>query len=276
MAHRMTKQLVLFKIILASSISAKAWAPDYFTVQDAKPHIQEVNIDPLETLSDVVEEAAATKVASLSLMMWDHHQEELQDPAIPYNRKNQYGTWVRDRRDGTCYNTRAKVLIRDSAVPVSFAANGCTVKNGLWNDPYSNRQYRNASEMQIDHVVPLKNSYISGGWKWDAKKRCLYANFMSNEYHLLAVNGPDNMKKGDRTPDKFMPPNGAYSCDYLKIWLKIKLIWNLAMTPTEAQGIADLVKQNHCDASDLIITTQELTQQRQGIIDNMSLCRSVH
>ncbi|WP_413290740.1 DUF1524 domain-containing protein [Bdellovibrio sp. HCB337] len=270
----MTKQLILFKIILASSLSASAWAPDYYTVQDQNAKIQEASMNPLETFSEVVEVAARRKIADLNLMAWDHHEEELEDPATPYNRKSQYGTWVRDRNDGTCYNTRAKVLIRSSEIPVSFASNGCTVKNGLWNDPYSNRQYRDAADIQIDHVVALKNSYVSGGWKWNANKRCLYANFMSNEYHLMAVNGPDNMKKGDRTPEKFMPPNAAYACEYLKIWLKIKLIWNLAMTPSEADAISDLAKQHQCQAADLVMTAQELSQQRQGILDNMGLCKA--
>lgn len=272
MAHRMTKQLVLIHLVFFVSVAAQALAPEYYTVSDQKPPIQGASLDPVEAFSEIVKQAR--KASTLNLMSWLHHQEELRDPDVRYNRKNHYGTWVRDPNDGTCYNTRAKVLIRSSEVPVTLAAHGCAVVGGRWQDPYSNRQYTQASDIQIDHVVPLKNSYVSGGWRWDAQKRCLYANFLGNEYHLMAVNGPDNMRKGDRTPEKFMPPNNAYACEYLSIWLKIKLIWNLAMIPSEAQAISQLVMQNHCDSALMSMASQELSQQRQRILENMGLCRA--
>ncbi len=271
---RKTSLLVFAQIVLALSFS-KAASPDYYTVQDdTTAALQKEFMDPVATLSDVVD-AAAKATASIDLMTWKHHQEPLKDPSIPYNRMDQYGTWVKDPRDGTCYNTRAKALIRASSTPVRFSGSrGCTVKSGEWNDPYSGNQYADAGDLQIDHVVPLKNSYISGAWQWDGKKRCLFANFLSNDYHLLAVNGPDNMKKGDRTPEGFMPPNRAYACDYLASWLKIKLIWNLALTPPEARAISRLKQENHCDADTLSIATQELSQQRREVLANMGLCAS--
>ena len=73
-------------------------------------------------------------------------------------------------------------------------------------------------------VVVLKNSYENGAWRWDYQKRCLYANFMDNDFHLLAVLNKDNRKKGDKGPDKFMPSNPSFACEYLSIWLKIKLL----------------------------------------------------
>lgn len=273
MVPRKTSLLLFAQLIFAFSFSQAA-VPDYYTVHEGvTPEIQEATLDPMETLAEMAESAVHAMVANLNLMSWDHHQETLRDPATPYNRKNHYGTWVKDPRDSSCYNTRAKVLIRASSVPVSFNSNNrCNVKGGQWHDPYSNRQFTDSADIQIDHMVPLKNSYVSGGWKWTAKKRCLYANFMSNEYHLIAVNGPDNMRKGDGSPEKFMPPNTGYACEYLANWLKIKLIWNLALTPSEASAIGRLAKQNHCDNVTLSMATQELSQQRQSILDNMELC----
>lgn len=275
MVPRKTSLLVFAQILLALSIS-QASSPDYYTVHDGTtPQIQDATLDPIDTFTEIAEAAAEKVTANLDLMTWDHHQETLKDPSVPYNRKDHYGTWVRDPRDSTCYNTRAKVLIRASSVPVSFSSsNRCTVTAGQWHDPYSNRQYSDADDIQIDHVVPLKNSYISGAWKWTQKKRCLYANFLSNEFHLMAVNGPDNMKKGDRSPEGFMPPNKAYACDYLANWLKIKLIWNLALTPSEAAAVNRLTQQNHCDSVTLSMASQDLSQQRRAVLDNMDLCAS--
>jgi hypothetical protein len=90
----------------------------------------------------------------------------------------------------------------------------------------------------------------------------------------MAVNGSDNMRKGDRSPEGFMPPNRAYACTYLANWLKIKSIWNLALTPSEAQAIRRLKQDHHCDAGTLSMAPQDLSQQRQEILANMNLCTS--
>src|SRR3989344_1166065 len=147
MAHRMTKHLVFIHFVFFISLSAWALAPDYYTVNDHTPRIQESTLDPVETLSEVLVQARKTRI--LNLLNWFHHQEELKDPTTRYNRKDHYGTCVLDPQDGTCYNTRAKVLIRSSEVPVTFAAHGCSVIEGRWQDPYSNRQYTLASDIQI-------------------------------------------------------------------------------------------------------------------------------
>ncbi|MGZ3747100.1 MAG: HNH endonuclease family protein [Pseudobdellovibrionaceae bacterium] len=271
----MNMKIIFAHLIFLISFSAQASWPDYYTVEESeslRSHHSDPSLNPMEALNGLAEEARA-KILDFNLLSWTHHNEELADPEVPYDRKSQYGTWVRDPREKNCYNTRARVLIRSSEIPVSFSTNGCTVVSGQWHDPYSDSEFTQASDLQIDHVVPLKNSYVSGAWKWDGAKRCLYGNFMSNEFHLLAVNGHDNMKKGDRTPEEFMPPNEAYACTYLTIWLKIKLIWNLAMTPSEAQAISQLVKQNNCDESLLVMTSEDLNHQRESILENMTLCQ---
>lgn len=273
MAYRMASAIVLFNVLALITLSSQAAVPDYYTVREAAPKIQNTSLDPLDTLTEVIE-VSASRASALSLLDWEHHKKELQDPAKPYNRLKHYGPWANERDDGTCYNTRAKVLINQSEVPVQFSRNGCTVVRGKWQDPYTDRQLTDAMDVQIDHVVPLKNSYISGGWKWDAAKRCLYANFLHNDFHLLAVNGNENMQKGDRTPAAYMPPNKAFACEYLANWLKIKLIWNLAMTPTESNAITALVEENHCKEAQLTFSAQELRQQRQSILDHMDLCRA--
>lgn len=254
--------------------AARSFPDEYYTVSDNAVEPSEPPLDPVEILEEMAEQARTFFI--LDLMSWVHHQERLDPPQVPYNRKFHYGSWVLDPRDGTCLNTRAKVLIRSSEIPVRMNSRGCAVVTGRWRDPYSNRYFEEARDLQIDHVVPLKNSYISGAWKWESDKRCLYANFLGNMFHLLAVNGPDNMRKGDRTPEGFMPPNPAYACEYLVNWLKIKLIWKLAMVPSEAQAISELVNENHCDPEILSMSFQELNHQRNQILENRELCSASH
>ena len=190
-----------------------------------------------------------------------------------YNRKVHFGGWVNDKRDNTCLNTRAKVLVRDSKTEVTMNDKGCTVLAGTWDEPYTGFEHHQASEIQIDHFVPLKNAYISGAFKWNFAKRCLYANFLGNDFHLISADSHENQSKSDRTPEKYMPPNQRYACQYLSQWLKVKLIWNLALVPSEKETLISLIKENNCRASDFVYSQQELQEQRNFIDDNMILCQ---
>jgi hypothetical protein len=164
-----------------------------------------------------------------------------------YDRRNQFGTWIKPSPETDCYNTRAKILIRDSIDPVGFAAkNPCRVETGHWFDVYTGQDFTQARDIQIDHVVPLKNAYLSGAWRWDDKERCHYANFIAYDSHLLAVSGTENMRKRDRTPAQYMPPDPKFACAYLQRWLNIKAVWDLTLDEDEADTIQALMESNHC------------------------------
>ena len=259
--------LFCLPIILTSSF---AFSAEYYTLKENAASIQNQTIDPFETL-----ELASSTIADqfLSLMDWEAHAQKMEEPSDPYRRLSQYGTWVTDPEDGSCLNTRGRKLAHESLVPVTLSPKGCTVISGKWIDPYSNRAYSQASDLDIDHMVPLKNSYMSGAWKWDFKKRCLYANFMHNSFHLIAVKDDDNQQKGDSSPEKFMPSDESYRCEYLTNWLKIKLIWNLTMTSSEGAAIERLAKENNCDVKSMSMSSNELRTQRQDIISNIGLCK---
>lgn len=251
---------------------------EFYTVKEQAIKYQDSSeslnpIDAAQTLWQEVADASEFSSQVYSLIDFMLHKEKYGDVGEPYNRKKHFGAWITDRRDGNCYNTRAKVLIRDSSVPVDFRENGCSVTSGKWADPYEGRDYTDAAEIQIDHFVPLKNAYISGAYKWNRNKRCLYANFLGNDFHLLAVYGKENMRKSDRTPEGYMPPNAAYRCQYLEQWLKVKFIWSLGLTPPEKETVLNLIQENHCDVHQLTYSSEELSQQRRFIADNMNLCR---
>lgn len=254
---------------------------EYFTVHDVDSAIHSEQaaelLNPLSTAQNLFAESpewmTQIKAVVLSLLQFTHHDEAYGDVSEPYSRQAHFGTWIRDKSDGTCYNTRAKVLIRDSKTEVAFNSRGCTVVSGNWDEPYTGREVYQASDIQIDHLVPLKNAYLSGAYKWNYSKRCLYANFMGNAFHLIAADASQNMKKGDRTPEGFMPQNSAYACSYLAQWLKIKLIWNLGLTPSEKEGVVSLVEQNHCDLQQFSYSAQELQQQRKFMAEHMNLCQ---
>lgn len=216
------------------------------------------------------------KEKSYSLLSWKTYKRS-QPVTIPkYKRVEQFGRWVNDPSDDVCYNTRALVLMRDSNQDVTFAeANKCNVIEGRWRDDYTGQVFTKREDIQIDHLVPLKNAYMSGAYKWPFKTRCLYANFLGYKFHLKSVNANQNMKKGDSAPDEYMPPNAKYACPYLKNWLTVKFLWGLRMTESEAAAITQLIHDNHCKVSDYKVSANDIRAQSKFVADHIDLCNAV-
>jgi hypothetical protein len=247
---------------------------EYFTIEEntfrATPRSFS---EPMALLAEGFQKTKTLLTSPVPLTQWVLHAIAPQLPQDKYNRKSHFGTWINDGSDGSCHNTRAKVLIRDSHGPVSFKdGNQCVVESGLWNDPYTGQQFTSGKDIQIDHVVPLKHAYTTGAFKWDYKTRCHYANFLENSYHLLSVSGHENMSKGDKSPDKYMPPNPIVACSYLQIWLEIKLTWHLVLFPNEAQSIKALMQKYQCNPNQFSMNTEELARQRQALRADLAAC----
>ena len=242
--------------------------PSYYLIEEPKADLQGLQT-PLEMF-----QVAAFQIADLaaSLLAWNHENQAWPAPTEHYDRLKQFGTWLGGRDFPACQNTRAKVLLRDTEADVTLSANRCTVKTGKWHDPYTGNDYAQADAIQIDHVVPLANAYISGADNWNQKTRCAYANFMANNFHLLSVDGHQNQSKGDSSPADWMPPNAEFHCQYLKDWLSIKLIWGLVMSPPESDAIKAAYAAGHCDPNAFTISADELKVQRQAITTAMAAC----
>ncbi len=236
---------------------------DYYTFDDTVPAQDEVKFVTPDQMLMAIRPLFEVLSDAVTLMKWVEHREAPPVPAEPYKRLKHFGTWMVDPSEGTCYNTRAHALMRDSSVQVTMdKVDPCVVADGDWNDPYTGRTFTAAKDLQIDHLVPLKNAYTSGASQWSPQKRCLYANFMANSYHLISVNGHENMSKGDRAPGKYLPPNEAFVCDYIHRWLKVKMIWGLIMTGEEAAGISQALTQHHCKSADMNLDKTELAGMR--------------
>ena len=142
-------------------------------------------------------------------------------------------SWIDADKD--CQNTRAEVLIRDDDDGiVTYADNKkCVVVSGIWYDPYTDKIFTQAKDLDIDHFVPLANAYKSGADKWDKATRIEYANYLQDPHHLLAVSLTENRKKGAKSPDQYLPPNKDFRCEYVLEWKNIKTKWNLTITAKE-------------------------------------------
>jgi Domain of unknown function (DUF1994). len=121
-----------------------------------------------------------------------------------YNRKD-WNHWIDS--DSDCQNLRQELLIEQSLESVTFTdrqdKKDCTVKNGKRNAIYTDNTYNKASDLDIDHMVPLNWAHTHGGWEWSKEKKEAFANDREN---LLVVDDGENQTKSAQGPKLWLPP----------------------------------------------------------------------
>lgn len=141
---------------------------------------------------------------------------------------------------GTC-NTRETVLKRDGTGVVTSPS--CASTSGRWYSPYDGATWSAASDVDIDHVIPLSNAWKTGASGWTQSRRTQFANDLSNP-QLIAVTDNVNQSKGDQTPATWKPPRTAYWCTYARMWVRVK--YRYALTVNSAEKSALLTMLDRC------------------------------
>lgn len=137
----------------------------------------------------------------------------------PYERYY-FGDWIR-RRGCT---TRQLVLIDEAR---GGRRSGCFVFGGRWFSVYDGRRLSNPSGLDIDHVVPLGEAWISGASRWTVATRVRFANDLGYSGALRAVTAQSNRSKSDNDPAEWLPPRQADVCSYIGGWIAVKYRWRL-------------------------------------------------
>jgi len=169
------------------------------------------------------------------------------NPRATYERDAFGSGWL--DTDGNGCNQRDDVLLRD-AVPGTLRTGWqgrCNhdVLAGTWIDPYTNRRIEltdmkdrsQSMAVQIDHVVPLSEAWVSGADGWSRDRRRLFANDLSE---LLAVDGPTNASKSDGDPAAWRPRKG-FQCSYAIRWIGIKKRWSLTVDSSEVRALEEML-----------------------------------
>ena len=170
-----------------------------------------------------------------------------------YNR-SQWKHWVDDDRD--CQDARQEVLISESLVEVTFESERkCRVETGRWYGAFTGIYVEAPGDLDIDHLVPLKNAHDSGGWAWSAARKQEYANYLGDSDHLIAVTKGANRSKGARGPEEWRPPDEGYWCQYATDWTEVKMEWGLTMIQRETEAVIEML--------DTCVEPVEVTAERE-------------
>ncbi|MDQ2582877.1 HNH endonuclease family protein [Saccharothrix yanglingensis] len=138
---------------------------------------------------------------------------------------------------GAC-NTREQVLKRDGTGVVTDSS--CAATSGRWYSPYDGATWTAASDVDIDHVVPLAEAWRSGASSWTTAKRQSFANDLGGP-QLIAVTDNVNQAKGDQDPARWKPPLSSYWCTYAKMWTRSKHKWGLTVDSAEKSALQSML-----------------------------------
>ncbi|MDT9698486.1 HNH endonuclease family protein [Streptomyces sp. P17] len=147
-----------------------------------------------------------------------------------YNR-DLFPLWI--TQSGTC-NTREVVLKRDGTNVVQDSA--CAAVSGSWYSPYDGATWTAASDVDIDHLVPLAEAWDSGADSWTTSRRQAFANDLTRP-QLIAVTDNVNQAKGDQDPATWMPSRTAYRCTYVRAWVQVKYYYDLSVDSAEKSAL---------------------------------------
>src|SRR5205085_10550088 len=99
-----------------------------------------------------------------------------------------------------------------------------------------------ASDLDVDHMVPLAEAWDSGARTWSTARRTAYANDLTDPRSLIAVSAGSNRSKGDQDPAEWTPSRNV--CNYVKQWVVVKTRWSLSVNEAERHFL--WLAADHC------------------------------
>ncbi|REE95639.1 HNH endonuclease family protein [Thermomonospora umbrina] len=169
---------------------------------------------------------AASRLAALTVRAESNHSS--------YDR-SLFPHWI--TISGSC-NTRETVLKRDGVNVVTDSS--CAAISGSWYSPFDGATWHAASDVDIDHMVPLAEAWSSGAHAWSTSSRQAYANDLGGP-ELWAVTDNVNQAKGDQDPATWQPPLSSFRCTYARAWIQVKWYWNLSVDSAEKSALTSML-----------------------------------
>ena len=246
----MKKLLVLLLLFLLSCGPSEVEEATTTTVQNTNTTLAPTTTTTIaptttttSTTTTTVADSTTTSTTTTTVVYVDYPQLTIAEisSSIPEYDRDDWKHWIDE--NGDCQNTRHEVLIEESFETVTYTSETyCSVNTGKWFGIYTGQYYYNASELDIDHFIPLKNAHQSGGYNWSSVKKEEFANYRLDPDNLIAVNLSSNRSKGAKGPNEWKPSNNEYWCEYAYDWIRIKHYWKLTATQAEWDALVSMIK----------------------------------
>ena len=175
-------------------------------------------------------ESGINNLASAKMSKADALNELNSIPIVAsYNKakykRSEWKHWI--SYETPCWTTREEVLDRQAEKgsityldkddkETKDKSKACSIKSGVWIDPYSKEKVEDPTKLDIDHTGALSWTAKAGGQEWDKQKKQDYANDFD---HLVATTAKENRTKGDKGPSEWMPESSK--CEYAKVYTHI-------------------------------------------------------
>lgn len=156
--------------------------------------------------------------------------------ATGYDRNGKFGNGWKDS-DGNKCDERQDTLKRDMFKVKFKDSKNCQLASGTLKDAYTGTTINwkvNSGSVDIDHVVALKNVWISGGKKLTQTQRVAVAN---DPLNLMASQASANRSKGDRNAAEWLPTNKTFRCQYVATQIGVKKKYSLSVTAAERDAM---------------------------------------
>lgn len=157
------------------------------------------------------------------------------EQAATYDRKL-FPHWRNAGR--RCLSANEEVYIRDSLVVIQPTCD--KIRVGRWFSLYDGATTVDASFLEVDHVVALKEAWVSGAWRWSTARRQAFANDLGYNGSLLAVTKSAHSPKKDKDPSEWLPNHGT--CEFVQHWVAVKWRWRLSIDLAEKNAIGAVLE----------------------------------
>jgi hypothetical protein len=168
---------------------------------------------------------------------------QVQLAELPIGKWHSMAGYSRDRfkhwiTQGNGCDTREVVVERAGGNVRKDAS--CRATSGKWTSPYDNKRIDRATDLDIDHVVPLADAWRTGADKWTDQRRQQFANDLTAP-QLLAVSASSNRAKGDQDPAGWKPADRGFWCQYATNWVIVKHTYQLFVTRAEHDALVQML-----------------------------------
>lgn len=141
--------------------------------------------------------------------------------------------------DGDCQSTRQEMLVLTSRIPVSYTnPRNCVVRTGEWIDEYTGESYTVATQLDVDHIIPLIYAHSYGGDRWPPEKKLAFANDPMN---ILLVERREIRRKNNRGPSRYLPRED-YQCQYARAWQGLAEKYDLDLDRRDETAVRRLLE----------------------------------